>query len=319
MSYKDTERQRIGGTDVTHETHEVPPLAARVSALPEAVQRSLQGGLDEQCLFRFARALKAFEITVNRRLSGNELAEAFALWWQTAKPQLPDGADYDEWRFSFQNSWARVRSPLGANPLEEAIRRAETKPLPPQCEKYPSPKLKSLVAVCYHLQCLTGQGAFFLSARTAARVLGFKQPRQALAMLNGLVGDAVLVQVEKGKPGGRRATRYRFNDAEFNQSSEAPVADSAPPSPHSQPASSGSTSAPPKAASAKPLHPRPAAPITHFQLVEKKKALEELFKPYKDRDLCRLTEAQRTTRKDLREKLAAVTQQLATFGDKPSA
>ena len=55
--------QRHGDTDETQETEDVPPLAACVKTLPETVQLSLIAGLDDKCLFNFARALKAFEIT----------------------------------------------------------------------------------------------------------------------------------------------------------------------------------------------------------------------------------------------------------------
>jgi hypothetical protein len=63
--------------------------------LPEAVQLSLEGQLPEDSLFIFARAVKAFEITNQFRLSPKELHGAFALWWSTAKPLLPADADFD--------------------------------------------------------------------------------------------------------------------------------------------------------------------------------------------------------------------------------
>jgi len=148
MSNRETEMQRHGDTDGTEETEDVPPLAACVKTLPEAVQLSLKDALNKDCLFKFARALKAFELTNNRRLPQVELQAAFAEWWRTAKPQLPADAEFDEWQFEFMATFAKTKAALGANPLEEATRRAAASPMPPQAARYTSPKLKRLVAVC---------------------------------------------------------------------------------------------------------------------------------------------------------------------------
>lgn len=201
-------------THATQETEDVPPLARCVKTLPEAVQLSLKDGVNERCLFTFARALKAFEITTGTRLSPDDLARAFSLWWNTTKPQLLPEADFDEYRFVFEDVFARTRSPLGANHLREAIRRADTSPPPPEANRYTSPRLKQLVAVCYHLQRLQGDAPFFLSIRDAADVLGTKRLEQASAMLAGLIRDGILIEIAKGAPGGGRATRFRFQGAQ---------------------------------------------------------------------------------------------------------
>jgi len=180
-----------------------------VKTLIEAVQLSLKGGLNKDCLFTFARALKAFEITTDHRLTPDELQNAFSLWWSTAQPQLPPKAEFHEWRFDFEDTFAKTRAALGANALEEAIRRADSSPLPPQAERYASPKLKRLVAVCYHLQLLQGNSPFFLGVRDAAQVMDIKNLYQASARLAGLVRDGILIEVEKGTR--KRATRFRFN------------------------------------------------------------------------------------------------------------
>ncbi len=209
MRYRETEIQRDRGTHDTQETEDVPPLAACVKTLQEAVQLSLKDGLNKDCLFKFARAIKAFEITHDRRLPPAELQSAFSLWWSTAKPLLPPDAEMDEWRFDFQDTYQKTHAALGANSLEEAIRRADADPLPPQAARYSSPKLKRLVAVCYHLQMLQGKSTFFLSVRGAAKITDTKDLMQVSAWLAGLVRDGVLIEVEKGTR--KRATRFRFN------------------------------------------------------------------------------------------------------------
>jgi hypothetical protein len=209
-----TELQRIRETEETNETKEATPLAASVGTLQEAVRHSLENGCTEKSLFEFARAIKAFEITTSVSLPAGERENAFLLWWQTAAAQLPPGADFDEWRFTFLDIFAHTHAPLGANTLQEAIRRAEASPLPAAASRYNSAKLKRLVAVCFHLQVLAGRAAFFISARSAAQIVG-ASPVKALTMLNGLMTDQVLISVEKGTPGRKKASRFCFNSPEF--------------------------------------------------------------------------------------------------------
>jgi len=208
MSDGDTESQSGGDTHDTEEREDVPPLAASVETLQEAVQISLKDGLNKDCLFGFARAIKAFEITHDRRLPPEELQAAFAQWWNAATPLLPPDAEFDEWRFDFEDTFDKTHAALGANSLEEAVRRANAWPMPSEAARYSSPKLKRLVAVCYHLQLLQVNSPFFLSVRDAAKITGAKSLVHASGWLAGLVRDGVLIEVEKGTR--KRATRFRF-------------------------------------------------------------------------------------------------------------
>jgi hypothetical protein len=244
-----------------------------VKTLQEAVQLSLKDDLDEGCLFIFARALKAFEITSNRRLTPAELQSAFALWWSTAKPLLPSDADFDEYRFDFEDTYAKTNAPLGSNSLQEAICRADAGPLPLQAERYVSPKLKRLVAVCYHLQLLQGNSPFFLGVRDAARIAGTKNLYQANAMLSGLVRDGVLIEAEKGTR--KRATRFRFNLPD-----SAPVGGTNAPAPANAVSQNARKQHTPPAAASKSKAANPPAQRTPttYELTEKKKALHDLIK-----------------------------------------
>jgi hypothetical protein len=80
-------------------------------------------------------------------------------------------------------------------------------------ERCTSPKIRRLLAICYYLQILASNSPFFLGVSDAAKITGFKSKRMAAVMLNGLVRDDVLRVAEKGKPGVRRATRFRYNFA----------------------------------------------------------------------------------------------------------
>lgn len=273
MSNGDTEKQSDGDTDGTQETEDVPPLAASVKTLQEAVQLSLKDQKIKNSLFIFARALKAFEITHNRRLTQAELECAFSLWWSAAKPFLPPDAAHDEWRFNFADTFAKTHAPLGSNSLEEAIRRADASPMPPQSARYTSHKIMRLVAVCYQLQLLQGNSPFFLGVRDAARIMGIKNLYQANAMLGGLVRDGVLSEAEKGTR--KRATRFRFNLPD-----SAPVVDTNTPAPAKAASSNSHGQNQPSAAASKSKaasQPAPRKPTT-YQLVERKKALQDLIK-----------------------------------------
>jgi hypothetical protein len=234
-----------------------------VNTLQEAVQLSLKDGLNKDCLFTFARALKAFEITSNRRLPPAELQSAFAQWWNAAKLLLPPDADFDEWRFDFEGTSAKTHAALGANSLEEAIRRTDANPMPPQSARYSSPKIKRLVAICYHLQLLQGNSPFFLSVRDAAKIVGAKGLPQASAWLAGLVRDGVLIEAEKGTR--KRATRFRFNLPD-----SAPVGDTNAPAPANAASRNARGQHPP---------PVPRKP-TIYELAERRKALHDLIKGF---------------------------------------
>jgi hypothetical protein len=208
LKNRDKEKSSLGDMKVTQETEVIPPLAASVKTLPEAVQLSIKDGMTENCLFIYSRAIRAFEITTDRRLPENEIPQAFSLWWNTVRHLLPTDADFDEWRFDFEDTFAKTKVALGANPIHEAIRRADSMPFPPHADRYASPKLKRLVAVCYHLQFLQGNSPFFLGVRDAARILDIKNLFRANAKLGGLCSDGLLIEVEKGT--SKRATRYRF-------------------------------------------------------------------------------------------------------------
>jgi hypothetical protein len=196
---------------MSHTKQKIPLLASRVATLPQAVSISLSGAHGPDLIFVFCRAIKAFEATTGAKLPPKELENAFALWWSTAQSQLPDDADFDEYKCEFLYAFEKTRAPLGSNPLQEAIRLAESSPMPPEAARYQSPRLKRLVAVCRQLQLMTGDSAFFLGVRDAAAIIGTNKPRTGAALLDGLVKGGILAVIQKGTPGGNRATRYRYN------------------------------------------------------------------------------------------------------------
>jgi len=227
---RETEQRRIRASEkkrnketeqLTIQTSQmIPPLAARVATLPQAVEHSIEGGFKENSIFIFCRALKAFEVTRKGKLSLTDQDSAFALWWRTVKKDLPTDANFDEYRFIFLDTFERTRAPLGANPLHEAIRRADSQPAPPEAKCYESTKIKRLVAVCHQLQLLAGASPLFLGVRDAAKIAETKKLETAAALLAGIVRDGILTVIKKGEPNGHQATRFRYNQQQSGQSAD---------------------------------------------------------------------------------------------------
>ena len=207
---REAEKQSSRGDRDTDETHETDDsaLSASVQTLQDAARITLEHGM-ENSHFILARAVKAFEVRNGRKLPKAELPGAFSAWWSMANGRLPPDADYDEYLFVFLDAYERVKHPLGCNVLEVAKDRARKQPLPKVAQSFKSPKLQWLVSVCYQLQHLAGESPFFLSIRTAAKLIDVRI-ETASAFLSGLVQQGVLVLEQRGTPGGHKASRYRM-------------------------------------------------------------------------------------------------------------
>ncbi|MCH8807867.1 MAG: hypothetical protein IH986_17515 [Planctomycetes bacterium] len=95
--------------------------------------------------------------------------------------------------------------------MAQILKRAKDSVYPKAAERYELPALRLLVALCRELQRAAGDAPFYLSCRTAERLLGVNHMK-AWKWLAGLTNDGVLREVEKGGQAGtaRRATRYRY-------------------------------------------------------------------------------------------------------------
>lgn len=203
---------RYGDSDETHDADELPPSGACVGTLQKAAQMALADKSNGDPVFKFARAVKAFELCVNKRLPKAELPAAFNIWWSAAKSTLPPDTDREECLFLFMDAYDKAKTPLGSNVIQNALARIASSLPPPEAKRYDSPKLKILVHLCYELQQMAGDSPFFLSVRDAARAIGLsiKSLNVVSAFMHGLQRDDIIELVEIGKPGGRRATRYRY-------------------------------------------------------------------------------------------------------------
>jgi len=199
-------------TDDTDDTDEVSPSGACVGTLQKAAEMALADNSPGDVVFRFARAVKAFELNTDKRLPKNELPAAFEIWWIKAKPTLPPDTDREECLLLFLDAYDKAKTPLGSNAIENAVKSVDTSAPPPEAERYASPRMKRLVHLCHALQRIAGDASFFLSVRDAARAIGLsaKSLFMVSAFLHGLERDEVLKPVKRGKAGGQKATRYRY-------------------------------------------------------------------------------------------------------------
>jgi hypothetical protein len=183
-----------------------------VGTLQKAAQMALADKSNGDPVFRFARAVKAFELTMDARLPEKELPGAFNVWWSMAESSLPADTDRDECMFLFLDAYAKAKTPLGSNVIQNALNNVASSPAPLAVNRYESQKLKTLVHLCYELQKLSGDSPFFLSLRDAARSIGLsvKSLHHVSAFMHGLHRDGIIEPVEIIKPGGHRATRYRY-------------------------------------------------------------------------------------------------------------
>ncbi len=212
---RDTEKQsfrRYRVSDETDDIDELPPSGACVGTLQKAAQMALADKSNGDPVFKFARAVKAFELTVDTRLPKEELPGAFNVWWSMAESTLPPDTNRDECMFLFMDAYDKAKTPLGSNVIQNALDKVKSSSPPPEANRYESPKLKTLVHLCYELQRLAGDSPFFLSVRDAARAVGLsaKSVHVVSAFMHGLHRDGIIKPVEIGKPGVRRATRYRY-------------------------------------------------------------------------------------------------------------
>jgi hypothetical protein len=133
-------------------------------------------------------------------------------WHRRALPNIRT-KEFEETWIDFLKGWEKIKWKIGGKLMEQIFEKA-IRLEPPQVavEKYPNhSKLKILVSLCKELQRAAGKSPFFLSARTAARLLN-SYPMEISRWLFLLETDDILRVVSKGKmtKGGGIATRYRY-------------------------------------------------------------------------------------------------------------
>jgi hypothetical protein len=178
----------------------------------DAVQGTLpqRGGERNLKLFGLARRLRALPELAGADL--RTLRPVVRLWHSRALAVIRTKAFDDTWA-DFVRAWEAVRFADGDDPLVPALERARTGPEPAAARAYDTPAVRLLVALCRELQRAAGPQPFFLSCRSAARILalpGDVAHVTANRYLRMLVADGVLELVQPGGPESMKAHRFRY-------------------------------------------------------------------------------------------------------------
>jgi len=187
------------------ESHSVLSVDLEVE---EAIRKTLPagGGQRNDLEFQFARELKSIP-----RLAGKDASELKVLvrsWYDAALPFIGT-KDWETTWFTFLEAWGNVKFAAGEDVADQCFQEV-IRHEPPRCaEGYESKKLRLLVSLCHMLQQKQGERPFFLSCRTAARLLTV-DPKTASLWLRGLCADGVLRVAERPPRGSLRANRYQF-------------------------------------------------------------------------------------------------------------
>jgi hypothetical protein len=140
----------------------------------------------------------------------DDLKTALWQWHQLALLKQVIGTEpFEETWIDFLKSWPKIKFPRGQEPMTAILEKAKTAPLPHAAMRYDLDALRLLVAVCRELQHVSGEGEFFLSCRTAGKLLGVDHSTAARYLFL-LAHDGIVEAVEKGDRTRCRATCYRY-------------------------------------------------------------------------------------------------------------
>lgn len=188
------------------------PQETNKTKIPANVEKAITDSLPKgpgkrnKQVFELARALKAIPELADA--SAKDLEPYVRRWHELAKPIIRT-QPLEETRIDFLRAWPRVKFPKGAEPIQAIFEAAKAVEPPAVALEYEQPELRLLVILCRELQRAAGDRPFYLSCRTAGRLLGVDHAT-AWRWLFLLKADGVLDEVCKGSQAGRKATRYRY-------------------------------------------------------------------------------------------------------------
>ena len=161
-----------------------------------------QPGQRNQQVFQLARALQG--ISAFADADPRQLRSIVKKWHTQALDHISTKPFEETW-FDFLYGWPRVMIPMRLNLLEDAMilgkQNCASEP------EYDQESLRDLVALCRGLQAIVGTKPFWLSTRTAGRVLGVDH-MTAWRWLFLLEQDGWIKTKTKGNR--LRATRYVY-------------------------------------------------------------------------------------------------------------
>ena len=159
-------------------------------------------------VFELARGLKAIPVICDA--PADDLKPIVLRWHELALPMISTKPFEETW-IDFLRAWrpGAVKFPKGAEPMAQIFAQALDADIPDCAKQYEQQPLRLLVALCRELQRAAGDGPFYLSVRTAGRLLGVSHAH-AWRWLFLLEHDGVLRVVTKGSQKTGKASRFRY-------------------------------------------------------------------------------------------------------------
>jgi Bifunctional DNA primase/polymerase, N-terminal len=167
-------------------------------------------GTRNRKIFELAHYLKS--LPQYNEANPKDLREIVEQWYKLALPNIRT-KEFEETWIDFLKGWGRIKYPKGEEPMAQIFQSAIEMELPAiVIQKYPDNKnLQLLACLCNELQRAAGDNPFYLSARTAGRLLKVS-PMSANRWLFLLVEDGIIKVIRKGGTAQttRKATRYKY-------------------------------------------------------------------------------------------------------------
>jgi hypothetical protein len=183
-------------------SHDRDPVAVIHECVPDRAPRDL--GRE---MLHLARRLKALD-----QLAGAPIKAFKPLLreWYRLSSSVLRGRTYPTVWAKFLVAYGSAKTAAGDGRLDRLWRQALAVPRPPEARRYPADRsLQLLAALGSRLQDVSGDHAFFLDCRSAARLLGVSRATAA-RKLSRLVADGVLKLVRKGTRESGKASEYVF-------------------------------------------------------------------------------------------------------------
>ena len=165
-----------------------------------------QSGQRHKMVFALCRGLKFDCGLAEKPLQ--ELKPIVRAWHSRALPNIWT-KEFDETWSDFIQAWKCVKKPLAETAVSSAWEKVNHGGLPLIAGEYETPKVKSLIGLCWQLSII-GEGTFYLSMHDAANLLGV-HPQQVQRWLKMLCVDDVLSLETKGTI--KTASTYKWIEA----------------------------------------------------------------------------------------------------------
>ncbi len=128
-------------------------------------------------------------------------------WHERALPVIGT-KPFSETLADFEHGWESVKYPKGVDVVQVVWQKVKAGTWPIEAERYDSPDMRRLLALCLELQRHHGpRRQFFLSCRSAATALG-RDHTDVAKWLKKFARDGLLVATPQ--PGRHHAHRYRY-------------------------------------------------------------------------------------------------------------